>query len=72
MEVEKARQDDCLLNAQNWLIQRGTDVERIDALRKAARHQITSAVVNALNAPFPSLETAFKEVQDHGSPVWLR
>jgi pyruvate dehydrogenase E1 component alpha subunit len=72
VEVEKARQDDCLLNAQHWLIQRGTDAERIDALRKAARQQIAEAVEIALNAPFPSMEMAFTEVQDVGGPKWPR
>ena len=72
LEVEKARQDDCLLNAQNWLIHRGTSSGRIDELRNTARQQISRDVENALKAPFPSLETAFTEVQDLGSPVWHR
>jgi hypothetical protein len=33
---------------------------------------ITKQIVEALKAPFPSLETAFTEVQDLGSPVWHR
>jgi pyruvate dehydrogenase E1 component alpha subunit len=72
LEVEKARKDDCLLNAKNWLILRGTSSGRIDSLRNAARQQISRDVENALKAPFPSLETAFTEVQDLGSPVWHR
>ena len=70
LEVERARQDDCLLNAQHWLTQNGASAQRIEAVREAARQQIEQAVQLALNAPFPSEATAFTEVQDLGSPVW--
>jgi pyruvate dehydrogenase E1 component alpha subunit len=70
LEVEKARQDDCLLNAARWLTQHGTEVERIECVREAARQQIALAVETALKAPFPEVATAFTDVQDIGSPVW--
>ncbi len=70
LEVEQARQDDCLVNAAHWLTQRAIETERIESIRQSSREGIAQAVELAMQAPFPDVATAFTEVQDTGAPVW--
>lgn len=70
LEVEKAREDDCILNAERWLTAHGGDFDRIGSIREASRQLIDRAVNEAMQAPFPALATAFSEVQDLGGPAW--
>jgi pyruvate dehydrogenase E1 component alpha subunit len=69
-EVERARQDDCIVNAETWLRRQGVGDQQLAALHEAAREQIVEAVQQALAAPWPDAQSAFADVQDIGSPAW--
>jgi pyruvate dehydrogenase E1 component alpha subunit len=68
LEVERARQDDCIVNAEHWLAQRGVSADRLEAIRLDCRRAIERAVEEASAAPFPAPASAFTDVQDIGSP----
>ncbi len=69
-EIEQARQDDCIINAQRWLARRSIDASVVESLRAECRTLIEQAVREASAAPFPALASAFTDVQDIGSPQW--
>jgi TPP-dependent pyruvate/acetoin dehydrogenase alpha subunit len=66
-EVAAARQDDCVLNAENWLTAQGVAASVLTQLREASLAQVASAVDEALKAPFPDAASAFTDVQDLGA-----
>jgi pyruvate dehydrogenase E1 component alpha subunit len=66
-EIERARQDDPIANAERWLAQRGVAGEELDTVRNECRGNIEAAVAEALAAPFPPAASAFTDVQDIGS-----
>lgn len=68
-EVEKAKQDDCIANAERWLAQNGVDAETLARLRDESRQSIANAVEEAMAAPWPDTASAFTDVQDIGSPA---
>jgi len=68
-ELERAKQDDCILHAEHWLIERGVVDGELARLREASRQIIASAVEEALAAPYPQAASAFADVQDMGSPA---
>jgi TPP-dependent pyruvate/acetoin dehydrogenase alpha subunit len=70
-EVRQAREDDCLQHARHWLTQHGVDPQRMQAVLETAQQEIAKAVEDALQAPFPTLQSAFTDVQDIGSPAWV-
>jgi len=68
-EVEQAKKDDCILNAERWLAERGVAAGELARLREASREAIAGAVQEALAAPYPDAASAFTDVQDIGSPA---
>jgi pyruvate dehydrogenase E1 component alpha subunit len=69
-EVEQAKQDDCILNAEFWLTQHGVAAGELDKLREESQQIIADAVCEAMSAPYPEPDSAFTDVQDIGSPAW--
>lgn len=68
-EVAQARQDDCVRNAEHWLLAQGISAGALAQLRDASLAQIDQAVLEALAAPFPDAASAFDDVQDLGGPA---
>lgn len=68
-EVAQARQDDCVRNAEHWLMAQGISAGALAQLRDASLAQIDQAVLEALAAPFPDAASAFADVQDLGGPA---
>jgi len=69
-EVEQAKKDDCILNAELWLTQHGVVAAELARVREDAQRVITGAVDDAMAAPYPEPASAFTDVQDIGSPAW--
>jgi TPP-dependent pyruvate/acetoin dehydrogenase alpha subunit len=68
-EVEQAKKDDCILNAERWLTRHGVAVADLAKLRDASRQEIAAAVEAALAAPYPDPASAYTDVQDLGGPA---
>jgi pyruvate dehydrogenase E1 component alpha subunit len=68
-EVEAAKQDDCIVNAERWLTQQGVAAAALAAVRDEARRVIDAAVAAALAAPWPDVAETYTDVQDVGSPA---
>jgi TPP-dependent pyruvate/acetoin dehydrogenase alpha subunit len=68
IEVAQARQDDCVLHAENWLLAQGVSSHALQQLRDDTLAQVAAAVSEALAAPWPDAASAFTDVQDLGSP----
>jgi pyruvate dehydrogenase E1 component alpha subunit len=65
-EVAQAKQDDCVLHAENWLRSQGVSDHQLDQLKTASLAQVEAAVTEALEAPWPEAASAFSDVQDLG------
>jgi TPP-dependent pyruvate/acetoin dehydrogenase alpha subunit len=69
LEVERARQDDCIANAERWLAQHQVGADQLEMLRVKCQQAIAAAVAAASTAPFPAAASAFTDVQDIGGPA---
>ena len=69
-EVAKAREDDCLVHAQDWLLAHGADAAQVHEVLSKSQQEVQAAVEEALAAPWPSMDTAYSDVQDIGGPLW--
>jgi pyruvate dehydrogenase E1 component alpha subunit len=66
IEVEKAKKDDCIKNAINWLVQHDVVQSEIETVMNDANHEINASVESAKNAPYPAASSAFEDLQDLG------
>ena len=66
-EVAAAKQDDCIVHAERWLMQQGVGAAALGALRDDAQQVIDAAVREALAAPWPDAAQTFTDVQTVGS-----
>lgn len=66
-ELAQARQDDCVLNAENWLLAKGVAAAELAQVREASTAQIAAAVNEALLARWPEAASALADVQDLGA-----
>ena len=69
-EVDAAKRDDCVVNAERWLMRRGATLAALEEVDKEAKRIIADAVAEALAAPWPDAAQAFTDVQDIGGPSW--
>ena len=65
-EVAQARKDDCVLHAENWLQSQGVSTKQLLQVREDSLAQVTAAVTEALDAPWPDASSAYSDVQDLG------
>ena len=68
-EVEAAKRDDCIINAERWLTRQGVAAAVLAEVDEEAKQIIASAVAEAHAAPWPDAAQAFTDVQDIGSPA---
>jgi TPP-dependent pyruvate/acetoin dehydrogenase alpha subunit len=65
-DIERVRQDDCIVNAERWLARHEVGADRLAELRLDCRQQIDMALEEAAAAPWPEPASAFTDVQDIG------
>ena len=68
-EVEAAKRDDCIVNAERWLTRQSVGAAALAEVDEEAKQIIASAVAEALAAPWPDTAQAFTDVQDIGNPA---
>ncbi len=66
-ELAQARQEDCVRNAESWLLAQGVSAAELTQIQQASAAQITAAVTEAVQAPLPEAASAFADVQDLGA-----
>jgi len=61
--------NDPIDNQRELLLLNGVSRDDLDSLRDSAQQEMIENLVAASAAPFPSIDTAFTDVQDVGSPI---
>ncbi|MBL8376358.1 MAG: thiamine pyrophosphate-dependent dehydrogenase E1 component subunit alpha [Burkholderiales bacterium] len=69
-EVEEAKKNDPLLIARARLTALGAPADAADAIDRAAREEIASALAEAEKAPWPPVEYAYDDIADTGAGCW--
>jgi TPP-dependent pyruvate/acetoin dehydrogenase alpha subunit len=59
-----------LVHAQDWLLAHGADAAQVHEVLSKSQQEVQAAVEEALAAPWPSMDTAYSDVQDIGGPLW--
>ncbi|MCP5265758.1 MAG: thiamine pyrophosphate-dependent dehydrogenase E1 component subunit alpha [Burkholderiaceae bacterium] len=69
-EVEAAVARDPLSLARSRMVAAGQPIDALEAIEQAARDEVRMALAAASDAPFPSPDAAYDEVQDTGRGQW--
>lgn len=69
-EVAEAKKNDPLLIARARLAALGASADAIEAIDRAAREEIASALAIAEAAPWPPVEYAYDDIADTGAGQW--
>ncbi|MFN0162761.1 MAG: thiamine pyrophosphate-dependent dehydrogenase E1 component subunit alpha [Burkholderiales bacterium] len=69
-EVEAAKKNDPLLIARARLAALGASADAVDAIDRAARDEIATALAVAEAAPWPPVDYAYDDIADTGAGQW--